>query len=288
MLGWCRDAVVGLVLIVTAGAAAAAPPEGRVALVLANAQYQVGGAAPGVAANGAAAAEALRRAGFAVTEAADLDHRGMVAALSRFKEALARAELGVLYYSGLAVSLSAKGFLVPVDARLASEYDVIFDTLEVDQLLGDLQATGRKAVAVFDPVPAHPLADGLAAAMGEAGGLVRPVLATPAALDNLFVIYAHRPGVAPLPVEGNGPTLFTAALAREMVRPGVPLREAMAEVARAVAGGSKGDQHPWLQDRIGGDLALVPAGAAPPPPALRPARCEARACWWWRTTRSSP
>lgn len=273
MKDWCRKAVWGVGLLLAMGGTAAGA-EQRVALVLGNGQYAHGGAAPGVAANISAMAEALRRAGFAVTVAENLDHRGTVAAISRFQDALAEADLGFFYYSGLALSLSAKGFLVPVDAKLASEYDVIFDTIELDHVLREVQRAGRKAVAVFDPVPDHPLAGTLASAMGEAGRSVKPVLTTPAALDNLFVVYAHRPGVAPAAVSGSGPTPFTAALAQNMAKPGVPLRDALAEVARTVVGRSKGAQHPWLQDRLGGDLVLVPADdnkvAAAPLPQSKP------------------
>ncbi|MBP2311120.1 caspase family protein [Azospirillum soli] len=267
-----------MLILLTAGAAVAAEVAGekRVALVIGNAQYHTGGPATGMAANASAMADALRRAGFTVTVGNNLDHRSMVAALSRFQDSLADADLGFLYYSGLALSLSAKGFLVPVDAKLASEYDVIFDTIELDYALKELQSAGRKAVAVFDPVPGHPLADKLTVAMGDAGRSVKPVLATPSALDNLFVAYAHRPGVPPAPLSGNGPSPFTAALAQEMVKPGVPLRDALAEVARVVVGKTKGAQHPWLQDRLGGDLVLVPATgvAALPPPKPDAAKPE--------------
>ncbi|WP_188262622.1 SH3 domain-containing protein, partial [Azospirillum tabaci] len=240
----------------------------RVALVIGNAQYQEGGPAAGVGANTAVVADALRRAGFTVTAAENLDHRGMVAALSRFQDALGQADLGFLYYSGVALSLSAKGFLVPVDAKLSSEYDVIFDTIELDYALKEIQRSGRKAVAVFDPVPAHPLADRLASAMGEEGRSVKPALAAPAALDNLFVVYSHRPGTPPAAPSAKGADAFSTALAQEMVKPGVPLRDALAEVARTVVGRTRGAQHPWLQDRLSADLVLVPGPRAPSAPAV--------------------
>ena len=204
VVGWCRNAVLSVVVILVAATAPTvsyAAEDKRVALVVGNAQYHNGGAATGVAANAVVVADALKRAGFAVTVADNLDHRGMVAAISRFQDALSGADLGFFYYSGVALSLSAKGFLVPVDAKLASEYDVIFDTIELDYVLKEMQRGGRKAVAVFDPVPTHPLADTLAASMGEAGGSVKPVLAPPSAIDNLFVVYSHRPGTPPSPVQ---------------------------------------------------------------------------------------
>lgn len=271
MVRWCRNAlcrnlVLGVVLILlTAGSATA--QDKRVALVVGNAQYHNGGAAAGVAANAATMADALKRAGFAVTVADNLDHRGMVAAISRFHDALSNGDLGVFYYSGVALSLSAKSFLVPVDAKLASEYDVIFDTIELDYVLKEIQRGGRKAVAVFDPVPGHPLAETLASAMGDAGRSVKPVLTAPSAFDNLFVVYSHRPGTPPAALSGNGPSVFTAALAQEMVKPGAGLLDALGEVARTVVGKTRGAQHPWLQDQLGTGLVLVP-GTPKPGPAV--------------------
>ena len=276
MVRWCRNALCrnavlskviwGVVLILlTAGVAAA--QDKRVALVVGNAQYHNGGAAAGVAANAATMADALKRAGFSVTVADNLDHRGMVAAISRFQDALSAGDLGFFYYSGVALSLSAKSFLVPVDAKLASEYDVIFDTIELDYVLKEIQRGGRKAVAVFDPVPGHPLTETLAAAMGDAGRSVKPVLTAPSAFDNLFVVYSHRPGTPPAALSGNGPSVFTAALAQEMVKPGVGLLDALGEVARTVVSKTRGGQHPWLQDQLGTGLVLVP-GTAKPGPAV--------------------
>lgn len=257
---------LGIALVLAVGPAAAAgsgtAAAGRMALVIANARYRAGGVATGVAENSAVAVDALRRAGFTVTVADDLDRNGMAAALSRFTEALRdRGQLGFLYYSGLGLSQSDKSFLVPVDAKLASDYDVVLDTVELDSVLKRLHDTGRPAVAVFDTVPDHPLTAKLAPPSGKGGSGLVPALTTPAPLDGLFVVYAHRPGVPAVPPPAAGPTPFTAALAREMVKPGVSLRDAMADVARAVVESSKGAQHPWLMDRLGGDLVLVPGAA---------------------------
>nr|WP_247886858.1 SH3 domain-containing protein [Azospirillum sp. SYSU D00513] len=243
-----------------AGAQAA---ERRVALVLGNAQYQQGGTVPTVAANANAVADALRRAGFEVTVARNLDHRGTVAALNRFQESLDGAELGFLYYSGLALSLSGKGYLIPVDAKLAKEGDIAFDTLDLDRILQDVNATGRKSVVVLDPVAANPLADKLAASMGPSNRSVRPVLDEPVTLDRMFVVYSHRPGVAPRAVSGDKPGPFAGALAERMLQPGANFHEILGETARIVMERTGGQQHPWLRDRLEGELVLVPADADP-------------------------
>ncbi|HEY0838445.1 MAG TPA: caspase family protein, partial [Azospirillum sp.] len=246
--------------------------ERRIALVIGNAQYQHGGAMPAAGANAGTVADALRRAGFEVTTANNLEHRGLVAALSRFQQALAGAELGLVYYSGLTLGLGGKSYVVPVNAKLASEYDVIFDTIELDFLLQQAQGAGRGAVVVVDPVVPNPLADRLAAAMGPAGRSVSAAPGTPPTLDRMLVVYSQRPGTAPVPSRGGAAGPFAASLAQEIVRPGAELRDALAVVEREVAERTRGAQRPWMQDRLGGAVQLVPAlaAAAPPPPAQTP------------------
>ncbi|SMH54082.1 Uncharacterized protein, contains caspase domain [Azospirillum lipoferum] len=250
-------------LLLAAGPALAAP-EKRVALVLGNARYAAAGEVAGVGGNAAAMEAALRKAGFAVTRADNLGRAALESALERFRESLAGADLGFVYYSGLAVGVGEREYLLPVDAAPAMEGDLSREALDLDGVLGDLRAAGRKTVVALDPAADNPLAD-------RVGG---GALGAPLEADGLFVIYAHRPGVPPVAATGRkGVDPFTAALAREIVKPGVPLRDALAEVARSVATRSGGRQLPWLQDRLGGDLVLVPAVvAAAKPPVKAPAK----------------
>ena len=242
--------------------------ERRVALVIGNAQYQRVGAIPVAGANAGAVADALRRAGFDVTTANNLEHRGLVAALSRFQQAAAGADLGFVYYSGLTLGMGGKSFVVPVNAKLAGEGDVSFDTIELDFLLQQVQGATRGTVVAVDPVVPNPLADRLAAAMGQAGRAVSPVPGTPPVPDNTIIVYSQRPGALPVPSKGAVAGAFATLLAQEMVRPGVELRDALAVVEREVAERTRGAQRPWVQDRLDADVLLVPAfAAAPPPPA---------------------
>lgn len=246
----------------------ASAAERRVALVIGNAQYQRGGAIPAAGANAGLVADALRRAGFDVTAANNLEHRGLVAALSRFQQAAAGADLGFVYYSGLTLAMGSRSFVVPVNAQLAGEGDVSFDTIDLDFLLQQVQGAKRGTVVAVDPVVPNPLADRLAAAMGAAGRSVSAMPGTPPMLGRTIIVYSQRPGTLPVPSRGNTAGPFAALLAQEMVRPGAELRAALAAVEREVAERTRGAQRPWMQDRLEGDVLLVPAFAmAPPPPS---------------------
>lgn len=238
------------------------------ALVIGNQQYRQGGPVAAVGGNVDAMVSALRRAGFAVTAADNLDRRAMQAEVSRFRDALGQADLGFLYYSGLALGIGEREYLLPVDAALAAEGDAGSEALGLDDLIGQVQQAGKRAILVLDPAATNPFADRLARLPGA---VAKAALGLPPDAERLFVVYAHRPDVAPVPARGGGPDAFTAALAGEMVKPGVPFRDSLAEVARAVVARTGGRQYPWLQDRIGGDLVLVP-GAPPQIVAAKPAQ----------------
>ncbi|MBP2302321.1 caspase family protein [Azospirillum picis] len=255
---WWRGLLAGTALAATLVAGPALAESGRrVALVIDNGRYPALESRPANAsANAAAMASALRRAGFSVTRADNVTRIAMESALERFRETLSGADLGFVYYSGLAVGLDEREYLLPTDAAAGGAEDLSRSALDLDALLADLKESGRKTVVVIDPAPAEALAQ-------RVGG---GALGTPVTADGLFVVYAHRPGVPPVPPSSaKGADPFTAALAREMVRPGVSFRDALAEVARAVAERSGGRQLPWLQDRIGGDLVLVPPASQTPP-----------------------
>jgi len=245
------------VVLLAGGEALAA--EKRVALVIGNARYERGGAVPAAAANAAAVAEALRQTGFDVTVANNREHRGLVAALSHFAARARGAELGVIYYSGLALSAGGRNFLVPVDAKLEAEGDVVLDTLDLDQVLQQMQAP-KRGVLLLDPVVPNPVAEALKT--------VRPVPGPPGPADTLLIAYAHQPDTPPAPARGGGPGPFAAALAEELVKPGADLRGALTEVQRGVAARTGGAQKPWMQDRLGPTIALLPE--APPEPKVEP------------------
>lgn len=235
--------------------------EKRVALVIGNARYERGGAVPAAAANAGAVAEALRQTGFDVTVANNREHRGLVAALSHFAARARGAELGMIYYSGLALSAGGRNFLVPVDAKLEAEGDVVLDTLDLDQVLQQMQAP-KRGVLLLDPVVPNPVAEALKT--------VRPVPGPPGPADTLLIAYAHQPDTPPAPARGSGPGPFAAALAEELIKPGADLRGALTEVQRSVAARTGGAQKPWMQDRLGPTVALLPEAPPEPKSELKP------------------
>ena len=86
----------------------AVPADTRVALVVGNATYTHAPALTNSRNDAAGMAAALRRLGFAVEEAVDLDARETEAALRRFSRLLEDADVGLFYYAGHGLRFTAR------------------------------------------------------------------------------------------------------------------------------------------------------------------------------------
>ncbi|NUB17208.1 SH3 domain-containing protein, partial [Azospirillum brasilense] len=94
----------------------------------------------------------------------------------------------------------------------------------------------------------------------------------PVAVIARFVaeLEGHAERAASAAREGRAVDALRAAGAMQMLlhNQAGALRDALAEVARTVVGRTRGTQHPWLQDRLGADLVLVPGPRAPSAPVV--------------------
>ena len=74
-----------------------------------------------------------------------------------------------------------------------------------------------------------------------------------------LVAYSTGPGEVALDGEGlNSP--YTAALAREMQAPGVPVEQMFKQVRLAVMAQTEDEQVPWESSSLTGDFFFVPGG----------------------------
>ena len=119
VLGW---------LAAPSGAAAA----GRVALVVGNSAYAAIGTLPNPGNDAADVAAALGRLGFEVETVRDADRAGLNAALRGFTRRSVGADVALVFYAGHGLEMDGVNYLVPVDARLASDTAVRRETVSLD------------------------------------------------------------------------------------------------------------------------------------------------------------
>ncbi|MFD0936325.1 caspase family protein [Methylobacterium trifolii] len=160
--------------------AGAAPASGRAALVVANTAYPDADAPLASPAGDARAlSDELKRRGFAVEEVSNVAKDAMKAGIERFLRGVEPDGIAVVFFGGYGIQVGRRNYLIPVDARIWSEADVVRDGIALDGILEEL-AKRRVAirVTILDASRRNPFerrfrsfSQGLAPATGAPGTL---------------------------------------------------------------------------------------------------------------------
>jgi uncharacterized caspase-like protein len=208
----------------------------RVALVVGNAAYKSTAALANPGNDAEDMAAALRRVGFAVVLARNLDKRGMDQAVADFGRAAQDADAALFYYAGHGMQYRGLNYLMPVDARLEDQFSLNSEMTRLDDVLSSLDQTHGVKILVLDACRRNPLADRLATTRDFAAnrGLARL-----GPTNGMVVAYATQPDQ--LAADGSGRNSpFTAALIKEINEPGLEIgtmfRRVSVEVNKRTAG----------------------------------------------------
>ena len=218
----------------------------RVALVIANSDYENTSQLANPAGDAALVAGALREAGFDTVEiAADLDQSAFNAALRDFSELAEGADAALVYYAGHGIESGGRNWLLPVDAKLERERDMRFEAIDLENVVDSLFGA-KLRIVVLDACRNNPFANRWE---GENRSVARGL--APLEIDDMLVIYAAAPGAFAFDgAEGNSP--FALALARRIVQPGLPVQMLGGMVRDDVLAATDGDQRPFISASMTG------------------------------------
>jgi uncharacterized caspase-like protein len=286
-----KTLVVAIALTIAAltGPALAAPD--RVALVIGNSAYKNAAMLPNPSNDAAAIAQALRKIGFEVVEGRDLPKRAMEEKIIEFSRKLDRASLALFFYAGHGLQIGGRNYLLPIDAALERPGDLSFETIDLSQVLGQMEAEKRVNLVFLDACRDNPFAKSLARSMGTRSATVGQGLASVQSAVGTMIAYATQPDNVAL--DGAGPNSpFTTALLKYIGTPGLEVRAMMTRVRADVLAATNQKQVPWDHSSLIGEVVLAPlpnaapavaavtpkpAESAPPPAAL--AVSEAGQAW---------
>lgn len=217
------------------------------ALLIANADYSHFGKLPNPIPDARQLADVLRQIGFNVNLVENASREGMLDALGSFEERL-KASKGIAFfhYGGHGVQVDGKNFLIPADADIPDEKRVATRAVDVDEVMGALDASGSSAnVVVLDACRDNPLP---ATSTRSATRGLSVVAQKP---KNSIIIYAAEAG------NKAQDGLFTPTLARALAVPGRPISEVMTDVRREVYEKSGGSQTPGEYNQLFDSLTLA-------------------------------
>jgi tetratricopeptide (TPR) repeat protein len=230
----------------------------RVALVIGNSKYLYANQLPNPANDAADIAKILRRLGFDVIEGLDLDRRGMEDRIRAFGRKLeAGADLALLFYAGHGMQVGGRNYLIPVDAKLERSGDLTLDTIELGQILAQMEAEKRVNLIFLDACRDNPLARSFARSLGTRSASVGSGLAQVQSAIGTMIAYATQPDNVALDGDGrNSP--FTTALLKYIATPKLEIGTIMKRVRADVIAATREKQVPWDHSSLVGDVILVP------------------------------
>ncbi len=199
---------------------ATAAPD-RVALVIGNGAYINASKLANPPNDAADVAAALRKLGFDVVEGRDLDKRAMEAKVIEFSRKLDRAGLALFFYAGHGMQVGGKNYLVPIDAKLERGGDLGFETLDVSQVLAQMEADKRVNLIFLDACRDNPLARSLSRNLGTRSATVGQGLASIQSAVGTMIAYATQPDNVALDGDGGRNSPFTTALLKHIGTPGL-------------------------------------------------------------------
>ncbi|SDH07213.1 caspase family protein [Propionivibrio dicarboxylicus] len=254
---------LGLCLLVCVPASAAesgrnAPPtragSAKVALVIGNAAYP-GAPLKNPANDARDVAQAFRQLGFDVIERIDVTQKEMNRAITQFGSRLAADSVAVFYFAGHGIQVRGKNYLVPIDAQIDGETAVRTETVDVDAVLDQLNASTLNIV-ILDACRNNPFERRF---RGVGGGLAQMD-----APKGTLIAYATSPGKVASDGSGrNG--LYTQELLKVIRMPGLEVEKAFKRVRANVARVTGDAQIPWESSSLTGDFFFGGSGVAEVP-----------------------
>ncbi|MET0867603.1 MAG: caspase family protein, partial [Pseudorhodoplanes sp.] len=131
--------------------------EKRVALVVGNGAYQNVGTLANPVNDAKAVAQMFRDAGFEVVEArTDLGNLEFKRVAREFTSLTRDADIAVLFYAGHGIEVNGTNYLIPVDAKLATDFDVEDESLSLDRLVRALEPARRLRLVILDACRDNP------------------------------------------------------------------------------------------------------------------------------------
>jgi len=248
----------------------------RVALVIGNAAYQNAAALPNPVNDATAIGNMFRDVGFVVQARFDLGVLDLKRAIREFTLQARDADIAVVYYAGHGIEVGGINYLIPVDARLATDVAAEDEAVPLDRVVRAVESAHRLRLVILDACRDNPFNARMqhtVAMRAVSGGLAR----IEPALSDTMIAYAAKAGSTVADGSGaNSP--FTAALLKHLPEPGVDVRIAFGRIRDDVWAQTAHRQEPFVYGSFGGaEVPLVPAAhQAEPTPRAAEHGAEAR------------
>jgi hypothetical protein len=258
-------AVIGGTILSMVAAPDSAWAEKRVALIVGNSSYQTVPQLPNPSRDANAVAKMFRDAGFdSVDVQIDAGNLEFKRSIRKFEAMADHADIAVVYYAGHGLEIGGTNYLIPVDARLASDRDADDEAIPLERLVSSADGARRLRLIILDACRDNPFVTTMrrerkVATRGVTAGLGK---VEPTSTDTL-IAYAAKAGSTADDGDGQH-SPFTTAVLKNLTVPGLDVRLAFGRVRDDVLKMTSSRQEPFVYGSLGGgNVSLVPAPVVP-------------------------
>jgi uncharacterized caspase-like protein len=244
--------------------------ERRIALVMDNSAYKSVPKLSNPANDAALVGGMFKNAGFDwIDIRTNLNATEMRKALRDFGGRARDAEVAVIYYAGHGMELDGTNYLIPTDAALETDSDVLDEAVALDRAMFAVEPAKQLRLIILDACRDNPFAKSMkrtVAARAIGRGLAKVEPTSP----NTMIAFAAKAGSTASDGDSkNSP--FASALVERLPTPGLDLRKAFGFVRDDVLKSTGYQQEPYVYGSLGGDdVALVAAKPAATGPQASP------------------
>ena len=209
----------------------------------------------------------MRAIGFdSVTLAIDVSREKMIEALRTFAAAADKSDWAMVYYAGHGIEVNGVNYLIPVDAKLTSDRDALFEAMPLDQVMAAIDGAKKLKLVMLDACRDNPFAN--SASSNPAPAAVAPVsnqdntrnartrsvgrgLGEVKVQGASLVVYAAKHGQTALDGDGED-SPFAVAVMQRIATPGVEINKLFRLVRDDVMEATAGRQEPYTYGSLPG------------------------------------
>ncbi|MBB4392620.1 caspase family protein [Bradyrhizobium sp. ERR14] len=225
-------------------------PEQRVALVIGNSNYKNAPQLANPDNDAESMAKFLNSAGFEVVAATDLTQNDMLRVVQDFSAKVSARgpnTVAMVYYAGHGVQLAGENYLVPVDAKVSNQTELVNNSVRLVDVMSTLETIpSRMRIVILDACRNNPFPDVNDAGRG---------LAIVDAPNGSIVGYSTAPGAEALDGTG-GHSPYTQAFLNVAREPNVPIEQLFKRVRLQVNQSTSGAQIPWESSSLTSDFTF--------------------------------
>ncbi|MCK1321739.1 caspase family protein [Bradyrhizobium sp. 156] len=225
-------------------------PEQRVALVIGNSNYQNAPQLANPDNDAESMAKFLNSAGFEVVAATDLTQNDMLRVVQDFSAKVSARgpnTVAMVYYAGHGVQLAGENYLVPVDAKVSSQTELVNNSVRLVDVMSTLETIpSRMRIVILDACRNNPFPNVNDAGRG---------LAIVDAPNGSIVGYSTAPGAEAQDGTG-GHSPYTQAFLNVAREPNVPIEQLFKRVRLEVNQTTSGAQIPWESSSLTSDFTF--------------------------------